>query len=333
MSVVSSRETLAFQLNGRPATRQIDISRTLCGAVASKMKSFSEKNGHAVPEVEALWFYMMNHATAVVRQRKQIEEQLAELAPILEKHHEVLNLSARRMFYYLLAICAREARHASVSGELRQKLSKKFGSGVSHAITSFPDENNMQKVCNVLDTKFGDVPLGNLTGALVQTFNEAGFGGGFGGPAWGKVAEFLHNFVTGVFSAEMMLDTAWTLCHNNGPIFNKGMLYGHYDKVSIMTILDVQRAGQIPQLVAEAKVVAQFMQPALRAAHQQYLQLLGEEAFGGFVDWQHVEDSGAKQSYSQYKKMMPAGMAAKENKFFVAIPKHKMFKIVERKVA
>ena len=54
-------------------------------------------------------------------------------------------------------------------------------------------------------------------------FYNSKWNGGYGGKKWGIVTDCLVRFVFGEFYAEMMLDTVWTLSHNNGPIFNKGI--------------------------------------------------------------------------------------------------------------
>ena len=61
------------------------------------------------------------------------------------------------------------------------------------------------------------------------------------------MTDCLVRFVSGEFSAEMMLDTVWTLAHNGGPIFNKGQFYAC--TANALRILDVQRSGQIPEAV------------------------------------------------------------------------------------
>ncbi len=70
----------------------------------------------------------------------------------------------------------------------------------------------------------------------------------YGGPKWGEVADCLRSYVTGQTSAEALLDTAFTLAHNNGPVFNKGYIYKHHTN-RLIQILDIQAKGQIPQWV------------------------------------------------------------------------------------
>lgn len=48
----------------------------------------------------------------------------------------------------------------------------------------------------------------------------------------------------------LLLDRAWALAHNTGPIFNKGFLFANQKSSDLMTILNAQRAGLIPGLIS-----------------------------------------------------------------------------------
>jgi hypothetical protein len=105
-----------------------------------------------------------------------------------------------------------------------------------------------------------------------------------------------------------MLDTGFALCHNNGPIFNKGLVYTGYSG-EIRTMLDVQRAGQIPQLVNDAvnKWVYLPNVPVshLFKTHEKMISLLGGP-FQEHVDWLKVQQAGALTQVSN--------MVLKQNK-------------------
>ena len=100
----------------------------------------------------------------------------------------------------------------------------------------------------------------------------------------------------GKTSMEMMLDTAFTLAHNNGPIFNKGMMYSHYNASNLYRILDVQRSGQIPEMILYDKLGTQYNLEPVKAL----IKLVQEkvpQAFGTYVDWIKVEALGALHKY------------------------------------
>jgi hypothetical protein len=143
------------------------------------------------------------------------------------------------------------------------------------------------------------VDLGRYTDFLVKCFNEGQFTSGYGGKAWGAVAKVLRDYVWGGITAEMMMDTAFTLCHNNGPIFNKGMLYSSYSD-EIYMILDVQRSGQIPKLVGN-KECSKALNGIVVKLWTLCNDVLKEE-FEGYVDWYLVESLGSKKTYPMQKK-------------------------------
>jgi hypothetical protein len=102
--------------------------------------------------------------------------------------------------------------------------------------------------------------------------------------------------VYGEFTPEMFGDTAFTLAHNNGPMFNKGMLYSNYSS-EFKKILDVQRSGQIPQYLSEkvfiGDVVPTYMAEAV---------VVFPAELTGTVDWYKVEALGALGNYALLKK-------------------------------
>ena len=130
------------------------------------------------------------------------------------------------MFFYLLLICTRESRHTkdAVSSPFIKGLGKKYGDGCTGFWSSIKGTGS-SGAAERLRNSPPDVLLGDYTKFLADMFNGGQFSGGYGGVAWGAVAVVLRDYSIGAISAEMMMDTAFTLCHNNGPIFNKGMLF------------------------------------------------------------------------------------------------------------
>ena len=123
---------------------------------------------------------------------------------------------------------------------------------------------------------------------------------GYGGKAWGRVADCLVKFVAGEFTAEMMLDTNWALAHNNGPIFNKGIFY-QYHTPMLKKILDIQRSGQIPEAIIEDNGhVSEYVTPEI-FDHASWLKTRFPASIGDYVDWYKVEHLGAVQSYTSDK--------------------------------
>ena len=230
--------------------------------------------------------------------RVDMDEPLGDLLPLVDVYQGALSRQATRLFYYLLVICTRESRHVHSFGDIEADLIAKYGPECAKFLRKHLSKGSATSV-DTLRKNPPSTTMGKYTDFLVDVFYDGNFSGGYGGPKWGAVAKVLREFTHGRYSAEMMVDVGWTLCHNGGPIFNKGVFYHTYDKKALLKILDVQRAGMIPQGVA-TKALANISQAAL--AYQQHAEaLLGQEA-GGYVDWYAVEALGAVQKYSSEKK-------------------------------
>lgn len=315
MKVSLKQDTLAYQFGVRPAVACRNMSGFPVGGMIKSMNHFMKGNfevkelmnpsarvdysmmGH--PEVDALVFYMMNHAVSVIRQRKHPYEELGEFLPLVEEYHNVLAVRTARMFFYLLLICTRESRHCKTAytNPVWMNMMSTYGNEIkSFHMTikgSGPDATAQTFRANPPMTD-----LGRYTAFLSDIFHKGSYSSSFGGKAWGAVADVLRDYVWGKLSAEMMLDTAFTLAHNNGPIFNKGMLFESYSN-HIFKILDVQRSGQIPQLVG-SKETEHHSNPELVKCWKLCNSVLGD-VFSGYVDWFLVEELGALHSYPNEK--------------------------------
>lgn len=307
-----NKDTLAFQFGVRPAVQHRDISGAYLPDVVSSLNTFMAGNLYdwlgsgsgekacGNPERDALVFYMMNHAVSLIRQKKHPFEPLGSSLPIVEKYHDQLAVRSARMFFYLLLICARESRHE------KNQLSGTFWSGMANkypkSIIKFHEKirtiSSSLSAASVLTGTAPDCTLGQFTNYLSETFRHGHYSGGFGGHAWAAVADVLRDFVHGKITAEMMMDTAFTLAHNNGPIFNKGMLFDGYTS-EIYTLLDVQRAGQIPQYIGN-KESAWGNDALLHSLWNLCSTVLSKE-FSGYVDWYLVEELGALKTYTSQK--------------------------------
>ena len=257
MALTDPTDTLAYH-NSRVLCSHRDMSDVQCAHVAQAMKQFmaTDKEKNTVPESEALWFYGMNHGVALISANRAPLEPLSKWElQFVNSYHELMTKKAVRAFYYLIWICTREARHnQSLSADL-PKIGKQFGPAMQSFFTSIKGGEAG------ISQKFLDHPpqttIGNYCEALRWTFYHSKWSGGYGGKKWGVVTDCLVRFVKGEFTAEMMLDTIWTLSHNNGPIFNKGQFYGMYSS-TLIRILDVQRSGQIPEAVHDDTAIAGF---------------------------------------------------------------------------
>ena len=207
-----------------------------------------------VPEVEALKFYLLEHAVAEVRKRREPGEALTrDELTLLERYNQFGTAAALRAAYYLFLACCRETRHcthkAAVAGVVEKHTGLPEGR-VANMLAAFYDDPSIEPICeSVVQHMPPSATLGAVTKALVVVFFEGGWpSGSYGGPKWGMIAHVLNEFVHGRISAAMFVDTVWTLSHNTSAVFNKGMLYRDQNAAHLLVVLNAQRAGLIPQL-------------------------------------------------------------------------------------
>lgn len=317
MALTDPTTTLAFH-QSRVLTSHRDMGHVPVKNVASMVQTFlnTDHKPDTVPESEALWFYGMNHGMALIQSRRHPYEPLAgwEL-DFVNKYHEYMGRKAVRAFYYLLLICTRESRHnKSLAADL-PKIKSQFGPEVYAFLSSV--NGGEAGIHKALLSSPPKTTVGNYVECLRWQFYNSHWSSGYGGKAWGQVTDCLVRFVKGEFTAEMMLDTVWTLSHNNGPIFNKGMCYSHFDPANLIRILDVQRSGQIPEAVMFDPAISGYAEPELKALMIDLKERFSEIGF--YVDWEVVEALGAVNSYpsdkqAQYKLhgMSEAGKKAQE---------------------
>lgn len=308
------KDTLAFQLGVRPGTQRVDMRAVPCQSVSSRINKFSEVaapinslpfwegSSEGSPERDAIMFYMFNHAVSIVRQRVHPYAPLGRYTALVLEYQTQLALRVTRMFYYMVLICVRESRHekspmsSAYWGEMKAKhhvACMGLHASIKGTSSSIAQEAFRQTP--------PDCTIGELTTFLSDVFRTGKWSSGFGGKAWAAVADVLRDFVHGTITAEMMMDTAFTLCHNNGPIFNKGMLFTEYSS-EIYRILDVQRSGQIPQFIGNCE--SKWSTDHIVAAAYKFCKSILPDEFSGQVDWHQVEALGALHSYPNEKKAM-----------------------------
>lgn len=312
MAISDPTTTLAF-FKSRVLCQHRDIRGVPCTGVSKAASKYLKHHGpgdpRGVPESNALWFYGLNHAVSLISERHAPYERLPDQCrSILDLYHTEMAHRTPRAFYYLLFICIREARHNLSITEDHSKMADQFG----YQIANFFKQVNGGEagIHSKFLTEPPDATLGAFVDCLRWQFYTSKWSGGFGGKAWGAVADCLGRFVNGEFSPEMMLDTIWTLAHNNGPIFNKGLLYCKYTG-HLIRLLDIQRAGQIPEAVLDDT-------PAMSFAGNQLQKIMADirdmypGTIGQYVDWYVVEALGAVGTYNSEKKQQDAAHGPSE---------------------
>lgn len=258
--------------------------------------------GHdtASPMEAALKFYYINHVIYDVSAHKNPEEHVGKMRPVLDLYEDVALECGLRMFYYLLYICHRESRHNRWSSVAVTKM--KYMNKHHEKVVKWSRENNTgigsKQSAELLYNYNGDFTLGEYTQYLEDVFFKGKYGTCYGGKKWGEIAKVLNRFVKGEYSLEMLLDTSFTLAHNTGPIFNKGMFWANdVSGSNLIKVLDVQRAGFIPEYI---KTTAAPSMVSLK----EYQTVVQESGYrcGGYVDWFRVEVLGAVSQLHYEKK-------------------------------
>lgn len=259
-------------------------------AKSIEQKKFEQRN----PEKTALWFYLLNHGMAEAREKLNTDSPLGEWDPIVSEYYKSGSEIAVRVFRYLLLICTRESRHILKNGYWINGLGSDY-SWAKAWLDSMPSDSH--GAVNYFLQNSYDVQLGDYVDMLYDVFNKGSWHSSYGGKKWGACAFPLREFVHGRITAEQLCDVAFTLAHNGGPIFNKGMLFSMYNGKDLIKILDVQRAGMIPHLVKSGD----FSVSSEQKDYVELLEKLRGESFE-YVNWFLVEHLGSKHKYPNEKQ-------------------------------
>ncbi len=336
MAITDPTDTLAYH-QSRALTTPRNMSAVPISSVSAAINAYQNTSAgmhQAYPEAEALWFYGLNHGMSFIQSQYAPLEPLDPMdATFVNEYHLKMGQSAVRAFYYLLLICVREARHNKSLAKDKANIATEFGYALGEFHASGGGEDGVHKKL-LSQPPLGTI--GNLTRSLCWVFYNSQWTHGYGGKAWGAVADCLNRFVHGNTTAEMMLDTVWTLAHNNGPIFNKGHFYHVYNGEIIIKLLDVQRSGQIPEMILYHTLSSNYANAALKEK-MQFLDARFPGKIGKYVDWYAVEALGSVNSYHnektiQLSKYGPSLLASEAEKKAAAIQKAKEQAVIDEKL-
>jgi len=304
MSLIASHDTLAYQIGARPLTVVRDLgSSSMVDWAAQAKEARANLKGDPSPELEAVKFYLVQHVLGEVVRRYDKHEPLDPgAASAVNSFHEIGSASALRMFHYLCYITIREIRHMSLGSSGAEKMRKQFGNEATDHVISLKggsEEAGYSKTMNNPPA----CTVAQFFGAIEWGFFHGSFSGGFGGKPWGKITTCLARVLRGEASLENMVDTAFTLAHNNGPIFNKGLFFGGYTH-ELGRILDVQRSGQIPEYIAGTGNTHGTIGMGL--VLETVKKWLPWVRFGEYVDWYKVTALGAVNGHYEAEKKLQA---------------------------
>lgn len=291
------------RLESLPHLRAINLGDVSTPTFAINCNSYKGKTSQVHPDREALSFYTLNHLVAILKTKFTKNEPLPLWAGEIVKLYEAqLVQQGLRLTHYMMLIVTRESRHTKVKTDFCAEMIKEFGSPCMDFFECIQNKSSSSAADWFLSAP-PNTSLGNYLAFIVSMFNRGSFNGGYGGKPWGLIARTLEHYVVGKTSLEIMIDTAYTLAHNNGPMFNKGMLYEMYTP-NLLKILDVQRSGQCPELCLSGEVshlVTSEIKAAVLKVKEEY-----PTSFGDFVDWFKVESLGSLKKYPSEKSAQTA---------------------------
>jgi len=285
------KNTLAH-FNAAPQVRQHDLSTLPTAVLASSSQEYKKSCNQASPDEEAVSFYTLNHCASIVRESFTVNEPLPEWArEIMQTYTDVMMAQGERMLHYILCITTRETRHLkSCTPAFWSKVGLQFGQASVDILKNISNDGNEDTAMNKYLKTPPEMTIGQYVNTLAYAFHKAGSSGwssSYGGKPWGEVTDAVVSMVQGTTSMEMLVDTGYTLAHNGGPIFNKGMMYAHYSG-NFMTILDVQRSGQMLDLMMETQTLG-IKKTAEATFAADLIKAHRPDKLKGYVDWKLVD--------------------------------------------
>lgn len=278
----------------RHPLRKAQPFSVLASALAVRLKEEDKGSDPASPDTQALRFYGLNQLVGLLSQKYTENQPLPSWGQkAVAMYCEELVSQHRRMFWYTFLVTSREWRHLKNLATVASKCPGLYPADMQ-ALNKLIKDDNSDSTLDSWLTKVPNIGLDKYCETLVHSFNNGSWSSGYGGKPWGKIAQTLHRYVTGETSAEVFIDTAYTLAHNNGPMFNKGMMYQHYSD-SFKVILDIQRSGQVCEALIEGRYSTALDVTVLARNAKDEFGLLD------YVDWYKVEALGALGHYGALK--------------------------------
>ena len=246
------------------------------------------------PEYWASKYYLTRHELFCLGREAGPHDPLGVLGESLWESLPDLRGLSRRMVWYMFMICCRESRHVNKKDKKYEDLCMshpRMAEWNLHHVADTTAKGDLKSMFKNLP----DVSLYEVADWLCDVFYEGKYPGGYGGKAWGRIASCLRGLVLGELSMSMFLDQSFSLAHNNGPIFNKGVFFKKYvgGGGPLLEILDTQRAGMLPHLLVSGDVpgVGEDVVQEARSMFSRYD--MGEPV----VDWIKVRDLGCLGNY------------------------------------
>lgn len=296
------KNTLAY-FNAAPQTHLHDLSDLPTAVFSASSKEYKKHADKPQPSDLAVTFYTLNHCAGIIRKAFTPNEPLPEWArSIMQSYTDTCMAQGERMLHYILLITTREMRHLHGSSpafwaKLKKEFDQKGVDILKHISSDGSEDSAMNKYL-----AGPDMTIGHYLKALSFGFHQAGqpgqeapsighggWSGGYGGPPWGNVTDAAISMLSGDTSMEMLVDTGYTLAHNGGPIYNKNFIYTPQDS-SFLTVLDIQRGGQMLELMLDAKTYLHVKKTPEAVQAAELIKTHAPEEVKGWIDWKLIDD-------------------------------------------
>ncbi len=289
MNLRSIKESMLFQAVPYEAG-QVDMAG---------LSSINE--GQSVsPESDIITFYLGVHILGVVETQYGIERELpVDIAELVVEWHSRMESVFFRVFTYLIMISIGESRHGQYHN-YEKTITNNFGTDVWDMVKNLTKGVSRNDVRTLFLSESRD--LHKFMTYLEWVFIDCFQGKSFGGKPWANISNKVTQVITGEISPFTMVDVAWALVHNGGPIFNKNTIYTkEADSYGLTQLLDMQRGGAIPSLIANyKKYQTQVHTFCIYQAHttdfvqvvERVSEVLGVD-IGEFVEPKVIHDAGA----------------------------------------
>lgn len=256
------------------ARKPIVVTQTLSEFAAGQKKFVSGKSD-VNPTLAAVEFYTTNHCVYEIQKKFSPSETLPEpVSAIVNSYYVSVPEYALCLAYYMMGTCSREARHvgsaSSASSWMDYKNQHPSPSvELIKRLRGTSGGEAVEKFYNTCCAEYPDIPVLEYLEVLEEVFApNMHWKSSYGGKKWQVIVTTLRQFLSGEITPEMFVDTAFTLAHNGGPMFNKGYLFEHWGS-TLITVLNAQHVGELPQYVMKNKLDKKMLE--LMVAAKQWL--------------------------------------------------------------
>lgn len=283
-----------------------DISQTRMSDSYDAFFNYHKGNGQGSRNIgeTAVNFYLLNHAISLVNQSFPPEQELPpEYQAIYSFYHKEGGAIGVRMFHDILYMLTTMTSYTHPEPHHFEWIEEDFGSATREFIESIVNTqgktntwwtgaySSNEPMLKKAKMESGSITLAQGIGALTYILDvrqrELSYAG-----LWRDVGKMMLQFIHGVKSLESTIDNSFTFCHCNGSFFEKGYLFQAVGN-TLFEVLDVQRAGLIPQFVNEGK--HSLVKNSLAKQIHTLAAPVFPEIFTGAMKWKDVKEVSRKE--------------------------------------